>query len=80
MKSKSILIIGLLILFISVSLSQTWRSEIDLNLSADYGDGSDLFTNRNGNHVLLHLGDQIKYYLFSYNGTQIRTSTVVSLN
>ena len=58
--------------------AQTWRSTIDLNISVDYGDRIDLYTNVDGNHILLHEGSQIKYYLFSYNGSQVRSSTGVS--
>jgi hypothetical protein len=58
---------------------QTWRSDIDLNVSvAPAQDKISLFTNRDGNHVLLHKGNQVVYYLFTYNGSQVRSTTIAT--
>ncbi len=56
--------------------AQTWKNTIDLNLTVDDADRIDLYTNADGNHVILQSSSQLKYYLFSYNGTQVRTVTI----
>ncbi len=56
--------------------AQTWKNTIDLNLTVDDADRIDLYTNADGNHVILQTSSQLKYYLFSYNGTQVRTVTI----
>jgi hypothetical protein len=69
----------LIVLLPFLANSQTWLSDIDLNVSVTPSlDKIDLFTNRDGNHVLLHKGDEVVYYLFSYNGSQVRSTTVAS--
>lgn len=76
MKKKIIVILILLIpLFVS---GQTWKSTIDLNISVDTDDVLDLYTNADGNHVLWHDGSEVNYYHFTYNGSQIRSSSIIS--
>ena len=76
MKRKFIFFI--LLLIPAFIFGQTWRSNVDLNIAVSFTDRSDLFTNKDGNHVIVHEGNQIKYYLFSYNGSLVRSSTIVS--
>lgn len=78
MRKKNILILILSMLIPLLISGQTWRSTIDLNISVDYDDFIDLYSNVDGNRVLWHDGSQVKYYLFTYNGSQVRSSTIVS--
>src|SRR4030042_1488277 len=68
-----LLIIFILPLFI---FAQTWKSTIDLNLTVDDADRIDLYTNKNGNHIIVQTSSQLKYYLYSYAGSQIRSVTI----
>ena len=59
-----------------LSFSQTWLSTVDLNLTVDSEDRIDIYTNKDGNHIILQTQSQLKYYLFSATGTQIRSTTI----
>jgi hypothetical protein len=72
-KSVCLLIIFFLPLFI---FAQTWKSTIDLNLIVDDADRIDLYTNKDGNHIIVQTSSQLKYYLYSYAGYQIRSVTI----
>ena len=72
-KLVCLLIIFILPLFI---FAQTWKSTIDLNLTMDDADRIDLYTNKNGNHIIVQTSSQLKYYLYSYAGSQIRSVTI----
>jgi hypothetical protein len=76
MSSKILCIILILLVLPSFIFAQTWKSSIDLNLTVDDADRIDLYTNADGNNIILHTSSQLKYYLFSYNGTQVRTATI----
>jgi hypothetical protein len=75
---KVLLLAVVLLLTSSFLVAQTWNSSIDLNLAVDSGDRIDLYTNMDGNHILVHEGNQVKYYLYSYDGSAVRNSTIVS--
>lgn len=64
----------LLIPLFVFSQSSNWLSSIDLNLSVNSGDRIDLYTDKDGNHIIVQKSNQLVYYLFSPTGTQIRTS------
>lgn len=69
----------ILLLFASYSsIGQTWKSSVDLDVEVGSGDRIDLFTNADGNHVLIHDGSSVVYRLFSYNGTAVRNQTITS--
>ena len=72
-KLVCLLIIFILPFFI---FAQTWKSTIDLNLTVDDADRIDLYTNKNGNHIIVQTSSQLKYYLYSYAGSQIRSVTI----
>ena len=76
MSSKLLYIIFILLVLPTIISSQTWKNSIDLNLTIDDQDRIDLYTNADGNNIILHTSSQLKYYLFSYNGTQVRTVTL----
>ena len=69
-KLVCLLIIFILPLFV---FAQTWKSTIDLNLTMDDADRIDLYTNKDGNHIIVQTSSQLKYYLYSYAGSQIRS-------
>jgi len=56
--------------------AQTWKNTVDLNLTVDDQDRIDIYTNADGNNIILQTSSQLKYYLFSYSGTQVRTVTL----
>ena len=57
---KSFLFLFLLLVpFLSVS--QTWLSSVDLNLTVNSEDRIDIYTNKDGNHIILHTSSQLKY-------------------
>jgi hypothetical protein len=70
------LLIALLMLFPKSSYSQyyNWNDIIDLNISVTNDDRIDLYTDRDGNHVIVQKSNQLVYYLFSATGSQIRSS------
>lgn len=79
MNTKFIVVIVLSLCFAGPAMGG-WETAIDLNvdIAPYYGDRFDLYTNVDGNHVIHHEGDEITYYLFSYSGSQTRSSTVIS--
>jgi hypothetical protein len=42
----------------------------------DDADRIDLYTNKDGNHIIVQTSSQLKYYLYSYAGYQIRSVTI----
>lgn len=75
---KQMILITVLLLLIpcaGIPQSSNWLSTIDLNVSVNSGDRIDLYTDKDGNHVIVQKSNQLVYYLFSATGTQIRTST-----
>lgn len=65
----------LLIPIWGISQSTNWNSVIDLNVIVDSDARIDLYTDTDGNHVIVQKSDQLLYYLFSATGSQVRTST-----
>ena len=66
MSSKLLYIIFILLVLPTIISSQTWKNSIDLNLTIDDQDRIDLYTNADGNNIILHTSSQLKYYLFSF--------------
>lgn len=64
--------------FMSLSFvfAQTWKNTIDLSISAGSNERIDLYSDAAGNHLVVQTASQIIYYLYSYNGTLIRSSTL----
>lgn len=58
------------------SQNSNWKSVVDLNLSVNSTDHIDLYTDKNGNHILVENGSTLKYYLYSYSGSQVRSTTI----
>ncbi|GEM_PF-6259596 len=61
------------------SQSSNWNSTINLNVTVSSSDRIDLFTNKNGHHVIVQKSNQLTYYLFSATGNQIRSSVIDNL-
>lgn len=75
--SKLGFFLGALLVLIPIggfSQSSNWNSIIDLNVTVSSGDRIDLYTDRDGNHVIVHKSNQLVYYLFNAAGSQVRTS------
>ncbi len=74
-KQKIISVILWLLLPVMVfSQSSNWNSAINLNVSANSSDRIDLYTDADGNHIIVQKSNQLVYYLFSPSGTLIRSS------
>lgn len=76
---KLILVFYLIMFSFTFVISQTWKNEIELctwGLSVGSDDMLDLYTNKNGNHYILHLDNQLVYRLYAYNGQLIRNITI----
>ena len=58
--------------------SSDWNSIVDLNLSVTSNARTDLYTDSDGNHLLVENGSTLKYYLYSAQGSQVRNYTNVS--
>ncbi len=70
----------LVILFILITIpifSQGWNSPQELNIPSTDNSNLDLFTNREGNHILVAYADYptyyLKYYLVNSSGTVVRS-------
>lgn len=76
MSKQSFLLVTLWLLFplLLFSQSSNWNSTINLNVSVNSSDRVDLYTDKDGNHVIVQKSNQLIYYLFSATGSQIRTS------
>lgn len=55
--------------------SSNWNSDVDLNHATGSGDGTDIYTDSDGNHILIGDGSSLTYYLYSPSGTQVRSHT-----
>jgi len=80
--SKLGFFLGALLVLIPIggfSQSSNWNSIIDLNVTVSSGDRIDLYTDRDGNHVIVHKSNQLVYYLFNAAGSQVRTSVEIIL-
>jgi hypothetical protein len=66
--------IFMLLPFAVFSQSSNWLSTINLNVSVTYNDRVDLYTDTDGNHIIVQKSNQLVYYLFSPTGTLIRSS------
>jgi hypothetical protein len=76
---KQLLFCLFLLLFISVAAyaqSSNWNNAIDLNVTVNSADRIDLYTDADGNHVIVRKSNQLVYYLFSATGSQIRSSVI----
>ena len=80
MKRLLLFLFGMLFIGIPLAFGQSWETEIDFNLNpnADFRDEYDLYSNVDGNHIILYEDDEINYYLFNSSGSQIRSSTIVT--
>jgi len=78
MKYKIIFIVLTFLLAPLSGYSQTWKTTLDLEVDVEYGDRTDLFTNVDGNHVLIHDGSSVVYRLFTYDGSAVRNQTIAS--
>lgn len=58
------------------SQSSNWNSTINTNVTATSADRIDLYTDADGNHMILHKSNQLVYYLFSATGSQVRSSVI----
>ncbi|RMH65652.1 MAG: T9SS C-terminal target domain-containing protein [Calditrichaeota bacterium] len=57
--------------------SSNWDAVVDLNLTVTHTyDKTDLYSDRNGNHIIVENGSTLKYYLYSSSGSLIRSSTI----
>lgn len=76
MSYRSLLTVLMLLLpVVGFSQSSNWNSAVDLNVSVSSSDRIDLYTDKDGNHVIVQKSNQLVYYLFSATGSQVRTST-----
>jgi hypothetical protein len=66
--------IFMLLPFAVFSQSSNWLSTINLNVSVNSTDRIDLYTDVEGNHVIVQKSNQLVYYLFNPTGTLIRSS------
>ncbi|MBV6422018.1 MAG: hypothetical protein DAHOPDDO_03306 [Ignavibacteriaceae bacterium] len=80
-------LIVILMLFSAAMLAQTpnWTSvkETNINVTNAPYDGVDIFTNRDGNHIIVQESNNLKYYKMNLNGQAgspltIESSSVVS--
>jgi hypothetical protein len=71
-------ILFFLLMFSSVLFSQTWQNTLTLNtgLTIDQNDRIDLYTNQDGNHIIIHKSNQLYYYLYTYNGLHVRHTVI----
>ncbi|TVM01980.1 MAG: hypothetical protein CV087_10145 [Candidatus Brocadia sp. WS118] len=76
MRKQLTLVVVFLVLIPMSGFSQSsnWLSTVNLNISVSSSDRIDLYTDKDGNHIIVQKSDQLIYYLFSATGTQIRTS------
>ncbi len=70
----SITLSAILLSFGVFGQGNSWNSVIDLNVAANSSDRVDLYADSYGIHIVFHKSNQLVYYLFSVDGTQIRTS------
>ncbi len=70
------LIFILLIPVFLFAQSSNWKNVVDLNLNVNSTDCIDLYTDKSGNHILVENGSMLKYYLYSYSGSLIRSTTI----
>jgi hypothetical protein len=68
-------VLVLLLPLLGFSQSSNWLSTIDLDVSVSSSDRIDLYTDKDGNHIIVQKSNQLVYYLFSATGSQVRTST-----
>jgi len=71
-------ILFFLLLLSSMLFSQTWQNTMTLNtgLTIVEDDRIDLYTNQDGNHILIHQENQLYYYLYTYNGLHVRHTVI----
>lgn len=70
MSYRSLLTVLMLLLsVVGFSQSSNWNSVIDLNVSVSNSDRIDLYTDKDGNHVIVQKSSQLVYYLFSATGS-----------
>jgi hypothetical protein len=69
-----VVVLWLLLPVMAFSQSSNWLSTINLNVSVNSSDRIDLYTDVNGNHIIVQKSNQLVYYLFSPSGTLIRSS------
>ena len=77
--NRFIFVLCALILCFTTLFSQSWKNEIELStwgLSVGSDDNLDIFSNRQGNHYILHLNNQLYYRLYAYDGELIRYTTI----
>ena len=70
------LFVFLLLPVVIFAQSSNWNSVVDLNLNVTANDRLDLYTDKDGIHILVENGSTLKYYLYSLAGSQVRTSTI----
>ncbi len=58
------------------SQSSNWNAAIELNVSASPGDRIDLYTDQDGNHVIIQYANQLNYCAFKPDGTFIHESVI----
>ncbi len=64
------LLFALTLLFPIFGFSQSsdWLSTINLNVSVNSSDRIDLYTDKDGNHIIVQKSNQLVYYLFNPTG------------
>ncbi len=73
---RKLIIISLLMT--TLLFAQTWKNAIDLNISAGNNERIGLYTDSNGNHLIVQTASQINYYLYNSAGSILRSSTIDS--
>ncbi len=75
-------ILFLLMTAVCVVTAQTWQNTITLSpeITLYAGDRIDLFTNQDGNHIIVQQSSQLRYFLFTYNGQLVRSSVIDNVN
>ncbi len=61
---------------VSFVFSQTWKNTINLNISASSVERIDIYSNSEGNHLIVTSPSQIIHYLYSSSGSLVRASTI----
>ncbi|MBN2425026.1 MAG: T9SS type A sorting domain-containing protein [Calditrichaceae bacterium] len=64
------------LLLSSLLWAQTWQNTVNLNVAAGSYERIALHTDAAGNHLLVQTDNQLKYYLYDYNGSEIRSSVI----
>ncbi|RMF55131.1 MAG: hypothetical protein D6748_15600, partial [Calditrichaeota bacterium] len=73
---RLIFLLVITLIVIGLAQSSNWNNTINLNISVNSADRIDLYTDADGNHVIVQKSNQLVYYLFSATGNQIRSTVI----